>query len=135
MAKQTRVAILADLFPVLGPHTRAKALSSIKLQEMANPLIDGGGFAALHEPGMFDLPAPAVSSRIVSFHGGGGPETPTRAVDVSERAKLCRRRHGRWQRQGDSRFHPSWKLNPSEISVSVQVDGRNASYLAVNSSS
>ena len=92
MAKQTRVAILADLFPILSPHTSAKALSSIKLQEMADPLIDGGGFAALHLPGMFDLPAPAVSSRIVSSQGGSGPETPFRAVDVSERAKLCRRR-------------------------------------------
>jgi hypothetical protein len=114
MAKQTRVAILADLFPVLSPHTRAKALSSIKLQEMADRLIDGGAFAALHVPGMFDLPAPAVTSRIVSSQGRRGPETPLRAVDVSERAKLCRRGHGRWQRQGDSRFHPSWKLNPSE---------------------
>jgi hypothetical protein len=71
MAKQTRVAILADLFPVLGPHTRAKALFSIKLQEMVDRLIDGGGFAGLNRPGMFDLPAPAVSSRIVSSQGSG----------------------------------------------------------------
>jgi hypothetical protein len=75
MAKQTRVAILADLFPILSPHTRAKALSSIKLQEMADRWIDGGGFAALQLPGMFDLPAPAVSSRIVSSQGGSGPKT------------------------------------------------------------
>jgi hypothetical protein len=95
MGKQTRVAILADLFPILSPHARAKALSSIKLQEMADRWIDGGGFAALHMPGMFDLPAPAVSSRIVSSEGSGGSETPLRAVDVGERAKLCRRRPGR----------------------------------------
>ena len=66
------------------------------------------------QPRMFDLPAPAVSSRIVSSQGGGGPETPFRAVDVSERAKLCRREHGRWKRERDSRIHPSWNLNLSQ---------------------
>ena len=64
----------------------------MQLQETADRLIDGGGFAALHQPGMFDLPAPAVSSGIVSSQGEGGPKTPFRAVHVSERAKLCR--HG-----------------------------------------
>jgi hypothetical protein len=56
MAKQTRVSTLADLFHVPGPHTRAKTLFSIKLQETADRLIDGGAFAALHQPGMFDYP-------------------------------------------------------------------------------
>jgi len=46
----------------------------MQLQETANRLIDGGGFAALHQPGMFDLPAPAVSSGIVSSQGEGGPK-------------------------------------------------------------
>ena len=77
MAKQTRVATLADLFAVLGPHTRAKTLFSIKLQERADRLIDGGGFAALHQSGMFDLPASAVPSRIVSSQGRGDPEIPS----------------------------------------------------------
>ena len=106
IAKQTRVAILADLFPVLGPHTRAKTLYSIELHEIPDRLIDGGGFAALHQSGMFDSPAPAVSLRIVPSPGSKRSGTPFRALDVSERAKLCQNEHGRWKRQGDSRIHP-----------------------------
>jgi hypothetical protein len=106
MAKQTRVAILADLFSVLGPHTRAKALSSIKLQEMANRLIDGGGFAALHQPGdvRFTRACGVLADRVFPRRTRSG--TPIRAVDVSERAKLCRRGQGRWQRRGAVDFIP-----------------------------
>jgi hypothetical protein len=93
-------------------------LFSIKLQEMACLLIDGGGFAALHLPGMFELPAPAVSSRIVSSQAGSDPETPFRAADVSERAKLCQ--HGRRKDGGHSRNHPSWNFESLQISVSAR---------------
>ena len=120
MAKQTRVAILADLFSFLGARTRAKALFSIKLQEMACRLIDGGGFAASHLPGMFDLPAPAVSSRIVSSQAGSDPETPFRAADVSERAKLCQHEHGGRKHGGHCRNHPAWNFESLQISVSAR---------------
>jgi hypothetical protein len=80
------------LVPCSGSSHACQGVVSHKVTGNSGPVDRWRWLCCSAPAGDVRLPAPAVSSRIVSSHGGGDPKTRFRAVHVSERAKLCR--HG-----------------------------------------